>query len=1122
MSARPSLSSVVLPPHMDAAYGQWKERVIVAGGIACSWEADDATCKKQGKDASARVDVYSLTKANGKVSLSRVRPGPALPYATSHAAGAISTRGVFHVSGGYRLDAPLGQPKSWVAHWSWDVANKARRWVRRAPLPSPRGAHGCAFMADGRMYCVGGGVSDWGPYLNELLIYSPLSDSWEAGPPMPTARDHLHLSTVALAGRLWVFGGRSTRDASGRSPWGGLPSARHWVPSAELEAFDPSARSWRVLRPLVLGRAGVHAVVCATCGGRGKNASIVLLGGKVYTGTTSQHVAVVEEYLPDEDAYFCHPPLERAVSGASVGAMALTTGISLVLAGGSYSCGFGASGRMLQYTSSLSRRTRCGYLRRHVMPSFDVGGLRNPKACAARWYQPALDAPASQLHGDRMLSQLLLRATKVAPRQRPVPPAPGALLSKVQGAARPASSSWVVRDDVTLASHQEGATAQWGPNLIIAAGVNASLAQAEVLLQAKGWPGWAHLGSSRVELYNLVDGSVSDATPLPYRTNHPAGAISAEGVFHVSGGFYQDAPPGQIKSWVEHRSWDVANNASGWVRRAPLPSPRGGHGCAFMADGRMYCVGGGVEQWGPYLNELQIYSPLSDSWEAGPPMPAARDHVQTSVLVLLGNLYVFGGRTTTDRSGANCKLCATCCLPHDFRMLSTLDIFLAAERRWVAGQPSPGPPRGALVATPITRSIRGKTKTTALLVGGESFNVNNGFAQQTVEEYDPETDLYYCHPPLPLQSFGGGLGCVGLRCTLVSGAEWFGVSSTRRVMEIDLSRTALPTPCWYDVVQSPPHAALLWNASSNRATPYGSSKWMKKDFPAGPSLPNVCLGHGHPQSSESEAERAARWLTLGGRGFDTALSYRNHEQIGSAILDSRVARGSVYVSTKVKCHPNISSLTAVAMSLLELRVGQLNQVLLHMPCTTLNATMAAWAGLQLAHRRGLTMSIGLSNFPLKLVRRLIGMGPPLPALNQVQMSVGSHHPNVVAELLELGVTPQAYSPLLGLSALITDPRVSAASQRTGRSSAQVLLRWLTQQRVPVVTSPSSFGEHMLQDLDASLDFNLSSSEMAALATVQLECPSYRNCALLAGASCSRAHILPPACCCSKRSKGNRS
>merc|ERR1711972_851632 len=81
---------------------------------------------------------------------------------------------------------------------------------------------------------------------------------------------------------------------------------------------------------------------------------------------------------------------------------------------------------------------------------------------------------------------------------------------------------------------------------------------------------------------------------------------------------------------------------------------------------------------------------------------------------------------------------------------------------------------------------------------------------------------------------------------------------------------------------------------------------------------------------------------------------------------------------------------------------------------------------------------------------------------------------------ERGITYSAYSPLGGLSGVdvVGNPVVKSIGQKHGKSSAQVALRWLTQQEIVVVTA-SYKASHLKTDLEV-FDFTLADDEMSAL------------------------------------------
>ena len=84
---------------------------------------------------------------------------------------------------------------------------------------------------------------------------------------------------------------------------------------------------------------------------------------------------------------------------------------------------------------------------------------------------------------------------------------------------------------------------------------------------------------------------------------------------------------------------------------------------------------------------------------------------------------------------------------------------------------------------------------------------------------------------------------------------------------------------------------------------------------------------------------------------------------------------------------------------------------------------------------------------------------------------------------EKKITYSAYSPLGGLSGVdvLKNPTVLAVGEAHNKSSAQVALRWVTQQGVVAVTA-STKASHLRGDLGI-FDFTLTDDEMASLTKI---------------------------------------
>ncbi len=90
------------------------------------------------------------------------------------------------------------------------------------------------------------------------------------------------------------------------------------------------------------------------------------------------------------------------------------------------------------------------------------------------------------------------------------------------------------------------------------------------------------------------------------------------------------------------------------LHEIPKERRRGGAG-AVVYNGKIYIVGGikngHVDGYVPWLD---VYDPVTGDWEALPDADFARDHVQAAVLD--NKLYVFGGRTSRQRTGQTFEL----------------------------------------------------------------------------------------------------------------------------------------------------------------------------------------------------------------------------------------------------------------------------------------------------------------------------------------------------------------------------------------------------------------------------------------------------------------------------------
>lgn len=105
------------------------------------------------------------------------------------------------------------------------------------------------------------------------------------------------------------------------------------------------------------------------------------------------------------------------------------------------------------------------------------------------------------------------------------------------------------------------------------------------------------------------------------------------------------------------------------------------------------------------------------------------------------------------------------------------------------------------------------------------------------------------------------------------------------------------------------------------------------------------LGYGVYQVSQEECERCVLdALQVGYRSIDTAQSYFNEEQVGTAIEKSRVDRKDIFLTTKVwvEHYGYKEAKASVLESLRKLRTDYLDLCLLHQPFADYYGACTPW------------------------------------------------------------------------------------------------------------------------------------------------------------------------------------
>lgn len=247
----------------------------------------------------------------------------------------------------------------------------------------------------------------------------------------------------------------------------------------------------------------------------------------------------------------------------------------------------------------------------------------------------------------------------------------------------------------------------------------------------------------------------------------------------------------------------------------------------------------------------------------------------------------------------------------------------------------------------------------------------------------------------------------------------------------------------------------------------------------GLSIPQLGLGvYKVPDADTPAVVQAA--LDAGYRHIDTATLYDNETGVGLGIDDSGIERDDIFVTTKVwnDDHGFDRTLRAFDASMDRLGLDRLDLYLIHWPCPQQNLFVPTWRALIRLSEEGRVSSIGVSNFHIHHLQRIIDETGVLPVVNQVELHPWLQQNELRAFHERHNIRTEAWSPLARGRA-VTDATLALIGERHGVSAAQVALRWHLQQGnivIPKSTSP----ERIRANADV-FDFELTDADLDAIA-----------------------------------------
>lgn len=246
-------------------------------------------------------------------------------------------------------------------------------------------------------------------------------------------------------------------------------------------------------------------------------------------------------------------------------------------------------------------------------------------------------------------------------------------------------------------------------------------------------------------------------------------------------------------------------------------------------------------------------------------------------------------------------------------------------------------------------------------------------------------------------------------------------------------------------------------------------------------MPLLGLGV-YKATGENEAENAIiSAVESGYRLIDTASVYKNEENVGRGIASCGIPRNELFITTKVwNTAQRLGDIQgAFERSLDRLKLDYVDLYLIHWPAPAEDHYVSAWEQLIELQKSGLTRSIGVCNFDIGHLQRIIHKTGVAPVLNQIELHPLLQQRELQAWNATHSIHTESWSPLAqGGEGVFDTDIIQALAAKYQKTPAQIVIRWHLDRGLIVI--PKSVTPSRIHENFDVFDFRLEKEELSQI------------------------------------------
>lgn len=244
----------------------------------------------------------------------------------------------------------------------------------------------------------------------------------------------------------------------------------------------------------------------------------------------------------------------------------------------------------------------------------------------------------------------------------------------------------------------------------------------------------------------------------------------------------------------------------------------------------------------------------------------------------------------------------------------------------------------------------------------------------------------------------------------------------------------------------------------------------------GVTIPQIGFGTYKSTNGTEGWKIVAEAIDAGYRHLDTAMLYKNEENVGRAVRESGISRKDFFITSKLNrnCLGYQSAKDEFEKSCRRLGTDYLDLYLIHWPRSDYGRPdfdlweeedRESWRAMEELYREGRIRAIGVSNFLPHHLKNLLETADVTPAVNQLELHPGYLQTEAVEYSRNHGIEIEAWSPI-GRGRLLENPLLNKLADKYGVSVPHLCLAFDLQMGyiiIPKSTHRSRMEENLHPD-----------------------------------------------------------